>query len=213
MVNYADLTDRQAVDDALAEFDRVGRDAFLHSYGFGEAKDYFLVTEKGRYDSKAIFAVAYRNERGVPLESTDFSGGKTGAAQRLKELGYVIEGLESPSRRRYFESFDDALTEFPLVMENRSAVREFLADRDYEKFYIPEGGSYIAAVPRGRRTADFFHHGYIWFRDAENNGHMHWLPVNKGHAGGYSRRRPEREASTCPNCGSVMPLSGVCDFC
>ena len=61
MVSYADLTDPRAVEAALEEFDQLGRWTFLEKYGFGEARDYFLVTDTGRYDSKAIFAAANRS--------------------------------------------------------------------------------------------------------------------------------------------------------
>ncbi|WP_457101601.1 tetratricopeptide repeat protein [Microbacterium sp. P5_E9] len=90
---YSNLTDRGAVDRALEEFDRIGRDAFLLKYGYGKARDYFLMTDTGRYDSKAIFGVAYGYQHGVPLGSDQFSGGRDGAAGRLAELGYSITGL------------------------------------------------------------------------------------------------------------------------
>jgi len=48
-----DLT-RDAVRQAMADFDKVGRDAFLAEHGFRPARQYFLF-EAGRfYDSKAI---------------------------------------------------------------------------------------------------------------------------------------------------------------
>jgi hypothetical protein len=34
MVSYAELTDRNAVDGALEEFDLLGRAAFLDKYGY-----------------------------------------------------------------------------------------------------------------------------------------------------------------------------------
>lgn len=95
MPSYSDLTDRRAVDVALAEFDKVGREAFLHRYGFGRARDYFLVTDTGRYDSKAIFGVAYGVQHGSPLDPAEFSGGRDGAAGRLAELGYSITGINT----------------------------------------------------------------------------------------------------------------------
>ncbi|MGW4929689.1 DUF262 domain-containing protein [Agromyces sp. NPDC004153] len=93
-LRLADLTDLDAVDAAIGEFDRIGREAFLACYGFGEAREYFLVTETGRYDSKAIFAAAWKNQHGEALKPADFSGGIYGAAQRLADLGYVIDGID-----------------------------------------------------------------------------------------------------------------------
>ncbi|GAA1994439.1 hypothetical protein [Microbacterium pumilum] len=93
MPSYSALTDRSAVQRAIDEFDRLGRDAFLHKFGFGVARDYFLVTDSGRYDSKAIFGVAFGLQHGTPLGSDEFSGGRDGAAGRLAELGYSITGI------------------------------------------------------------------------------------------------------------------------
>lgn len=85
------------MEPALAEFDRLGRDAFLDQYGFGRARDYVLVTETGRYDSKAIFGVAFGYQHGTPLEAAEFRGGRVGAARRLAELGYSITGINLSS--------------------------------------------------------------------------------------------------------------------
>ena len=93
MPRYSALTDRSAVHRALEEFDRLGRDTFLHTYGFGPARHYLLTTENGSYDSKAIFGVAYGYEHGTPLTSDEFSGGRAGAAGRLAELGFTISGI------------------------------------------------------------------------------------------------------------------------
>ena len=54
-----DLTP-EAVRQAIAEFDRLGRDSFLNTYGFGKARGYFLVHNGQAYDSKAIAGVAHQ---------------------------------------------------------------------------------------------------------------------------------------------------------
>ncbi|WP_395245519.1 hypothetical protein ACGGZK_06820 [Agromyces sp. MMS24-K17] len=99
-IRYAELTDRGAVDEAIAEFDRLGRDGFLHRHGFGEAREYFLVTDTGRYDSKAIFAAAWLNQFGRALTPDDFSGGVSGAAGHLERLGYTIEVIDTTAARK-----------------------------------------------------------------------------------------------------------------
>jgi len=48
-----DLTP-EAVRQAIAEFDSLGRDSFLNTCGFGKARGYFLVHNGKAYDSKAI---------------------------------------------------------------------------------------------------------------------------------------------------------------
>jgi len=52
-IGLSDLT-QNSVFQALAEFDELGRDAFLNRYKFGKARGYFVVHNGQRYDSKAI---------------------------------------------------------------------------------------------------------------------------------------------------------------
>ena len=61
-MSLADLT-REA---ALAEAATVGRSEFLKRYGFGPAREYFVLWDGARYDSKAIPGVATAICRGNP---------------------------------------------------------------------------------------------------------------------------------------------------
>jgi hypothetical protein len=89
-MSLADLTP-EAVRQAIAEFDRLGRDTFLSAYGFGKARGYFLVHNGQTYDSKAIAGVAHQYLPGQVLLTSDaFSGGEDAAAGRLRELGFDI---------------------------------------------------------------------------------------------------------------------------
>src|SRR5450759_1415494 len=91
-MSLADLT-ADVVRQAIAEFDRLGRNAFLSTYGFRQARDYFLVHNGQPYDSKAIAGVAHRYLSGrVALKSDEFSGGDNAAPGRLRELGFDIKG-------------------------------------------------------------------------------------------------------------------------
>ncbi|WP_214625696.1 hypothetical protein [Sphingobium nicotianae] len=84
---------RQDVLNAIAEFDASGREAFLERYGFNGARDYFLIHEGRRYDSKAIAAVANKwaaGGGGQALTALELSGGRTDAAKRLRELGFEV---------------------------------------------------------------------------------------------------------------------------
>ena len=58
-MSLADLT-ADAVRQAIVEFDRVGCDSFLSTYGFGQARGYFLIHNRQPGDSKAIAGVAYQ---------------------------------------------------------------------------------------------------------------------------------------------------------
>ncbi|WEG08916.1 hypothetical protein PU630_17005 [Microbacterium horticulturae] len=211
MVSYADLTDRRAVERALDEFDRLGRWSFLEKYGYGEAKDYFLVTDTGRYDSKAIFAAAYEAQHGVAIANDEISGGKTGTAKRLQELGFVIEGLDDELGRRTFRTFDAALREFQIPSENLTAVREHLAQFEFSEAYIPRSGSYIAMVPADGGLVHYINPGSIYFRKADGTGELIALPVNQLGRSGFSRNASaHRPTEVCPECWLELPSSGVC---
>jgi len=218
MTSLSTLTDRFAVDAALDEFDELGRSAFLHKYGFREAKEYFLVTEEGHYDSKAIFAAAYEREHGIRLTNEDFHGGKQGAAKWLSDLGYTIEGFESKVGRLTFDSFEAALNEYQLPIENITIAREYVSRHDYEEFYIPPSRTYIAMIPRGEeRPTGWIQKGYISFRNDDGTHDSMTLPYSRVRGGGRDSRQRRREEAeqNCltPGCGMVLSVSGECSLC
>ncbi|MFE0477009.1 hypothetical protein ACFW2V_35990 [Streptomyces sp. NPDC058947] len=90
------LTDitASAVIQAIEECDRLGRDAFLETHGFGRARRYLLEHNGKVYDSKAIVGVAHGYVPGQEvLESSQFSGGEGHAVSVLRELGFsVVDG-------------------------------------------------------------------------------------------------------------------------
>ncbi|WUH99278.1 HNH endonuclease [Spirillospora sp. NBC_00431] len=92
---------REAVLDAIAECDRVGRERFLEEYGFDPARRYFLYYEGFYYDSKAIVGVAHRQVTGRALTADQFSGGRQTVGRLLERLGFevVIDGAASPRQR------------------------------------------------------------------------------------------------------------------
>ena len=68
---------------ALAEFDKLGRAAFLAEHGFGEARAYFLVHSGRRNDSKAISGWLAACSRADGLSARAASrAGKRGEAYR-----------------------------------------------------------------------------------------------------------------------------------
>ncbi|WP_144403900.1 hypothetical protein [Caballeronia cordobensis] len=91
---FADVNDPNAVREAIKEFDSKGRDVFLNEYGFGKARDYFLVVDGKRYDSKAIFGVAHKYQFPDlgPLEFHHFSGGATTVEKKLVAMGFHVDG-------------------------------------------------------------------------------------------------------------------------
>ena len=77
--------------DAIAEFNRLGRDQFLKKYGFGHARSYLLVHDGQEYDSKAIVGAAhgYARPNWRPLKADQFYGGVP-VKRLLERLGFRI---------------------------------------------------------------------------------------------------------------------------
>jgi putative restriction endonuclease len=97
-----DLTDPAAVTSAMAEFRRMGRDAFIKSYGvpekkFGRSHDHFVVEDGIGYDSKPLAAAAYGFQHGRKhaLHADDFHGGDPTIA-RFEALGFRMAHWTSP---------------------------------------------------------------------------------------------------------------------
>ena len=91
-MGLADMTDPEAVLKAVAEFDELGRDAFLAKYGYGRALRHFVMHDGKRYDSKAIVGVAfgYENPSRGPLRSSDFEGGRVMVKRCLEKFGFKV---------------------------------------------------------------------------------------------------------------------------
>jgi hypothetical protein len=91
-MTLAAITSREAVLKAIEEFDQLGREAFLQTYGFGYAKEYFLFYKNRFYDSKAIVGVAHKfqfpNQGHLPSDS--FSGGQDTVVPKLNQLGFEV---------------------------------------------------------------------------------------------------------------------------
>lgn len=89
----------------MAEFDDIGREAFLSKYGFGQARSYFLVRGDRRYDSKAIVAAAhgYEHPEEGPLKASDFSGGERTVRAKLEALGFEV--AVTPTARTLLDRF------------------------------------------------------------------------------------------------------------
>src|SRR4051794_751433 len=89
---FADLSDPRAIEQAVDEFDIVGRDSFLKKYGFRRSREFFLEISGRRYDSKPIIAAAhgYQFPTLGPLKYTNFSGGEATVQRKLEALGFRV---------------------------------------------------------------------------------------------------------------------------
>ncbi|WP_306362497.1 HNH endonuclease [Nocardia sp. CC227C] len=113
-MGLADLT-RPAVLAAIREYDKIGQDAFLERYGFDRARAFHLRYEGERYDSKAIAGAAHGYLEGRdPLRASEFSGGESTVAKRLRELGFIVPPRRSPDWVR-----DEVILACDLVMQNQ----------------------------------------------------------------------------------------------
>jgi hypothetical protein len=148
-MSLSELTSPTAVRKAIAEFDRLGQELFLRKYRFGPARSYFLIYEGRRYDSKAIAGVAHDYqfpERG-PLKLDEFSGGKEGAASRLSELGFDVEGIE---RRR---EIDWTLNECEVTVRAYfSCLKKRLLRESFNRTQVLE--DVAAMIGRSRGSVD-----------------------------------------------------------
>ena len=85
-MEWSDLSYPGAVERAVAEFDELGREAFLTRYGYGRAKHQFLRREGRYYDSKAIAGVACGYQfPDVTTLPVDVFGEISEIASRLRE--------------------------------------------------------------------------------------------------------------------------------
>ena len=89
----ADIQHPESVLAAIHEFDELGREAFLKKYGFGRAREFFLVWQGNRYDSKAVVGAAHGFEFPLlgPLKWSEFSGGYDTVKTKLEALGFKVE--------------------------------------------------------------------------------------------------------------------------
>jgi Domain of unknown function (DUF3883) len=117
-----DIT-REAVLAAIAEYDQLGQEEFLHRYGFDRARQYILVHSGKRYDSKAIVGVAHGFLPGkATLAADEFSGGRATVGQLLTRLGFHVEKRGEQPSSRLPESRPGDWTE----AENRAIVDDYL---------------------------------------------------------------------------------------
>ena len=109
----------ESVEQAMEEFERLGRNQFLESYGFGQARDYFLEWSGRHYDSKAIAGVAYGIENPAigPLRRDQFSGGKSTVVAQLEKLGFKVVRA-SPQARNPSWSRDELIVTLDFYFQH-----------------------------------------------------------------------------------------------
>jgi 5-methylcytosine-specific restriction protein B len=110
-VRWSDITERDAALKAIAEFDDLGREAFLSKYGFGRSTYIFVRHNGNLYDSKALAGVTrgFADPSAGPLKNNEFTGGRAivdlfgrlgfevvrqGASDALNQAAVLREAIE-----------------------------------------------------------------------------------------------------------------------
>jgi MoxR-like ATPase len=107
-----DIT-REAVLDAMREYDALGREEFYKRHRYTDARGYVIEHEGTQYPSKGMYGVAYDSLHpdGPPLRKTSFSGGLQRVVPELRELDFVVRSVnESDDRLR--SGIEQVLTEY-----------------------------------------------------------------------------------------------------
>ena len=108
------ILSRDAVERAIAEYDALGRDAFLNKHGFGRATAYALVVDGREYDPKAIAGVAYgfdHPDEGT-LKNTEFNGGHPLRAA-FRPAGYEVVLRTTPGAVEIKERLERFMAAYP----------------------------------------------------------------------------------------------------
>lgn len=91
-MSLALLTNPEAVQAAIAEFEKIGRDRFLEKYGFGNGEILFRLKDGSKYDAEAILAAAvgYQHPSRGPLRANEFVATRDAVGDKLDELGFHV---------------------------------------------------------------------------------------------------------------------------
>lgn len=138
MVELQQLTSGDAVRQAIREFDRLGRSAFLKQHRFERSNDYFIDHDGRYYDAAAIAAVAYGIQH--PLE-------RALVGKDLNGKGYA---LEKALRRLDFRVVANPYHYLVLAENEVHARAEFSKWQDVtgERYHFPN--SYRNKILPGR---------------------------------------------------------------
>ncbi len=111
-MRWSEITDRKPVLEAIAEFDRIGREAFLGKYGFRQSTHLFVKHEGRRYDIKALAGAVhgYAAPDEGPLKNTAFSSGKP-LVDLFRRLGFEVESNSESTMLDHAKALRDALQE------------------------------------------------------------------------------------------------------
>ncbi|WP_164721684.1 MrcB family domain-containing protein [Silicimonas algicola] len=119
----------------MNEFDLLGRDTFLHKYGFRSANRYFVKRGDRLYDSKAIYGVAHQMQYPElgPKRSADFSGGERQVQEPLEALGFEFEVAPAPVGEVQDADDQPRISSEDVRLISSSRSKKFYADLAIEE--------------------------------------------------------------------------------
>ena len=154
-MSLSDITSRQPILNAIAEFNRLKRDKFLKKYGFRRSRSYWLVHDNQRYDSKAIVGVAHgyaRPDLG-PLTAKEFSGGEASIRRKLEQLGFRVDVDSTTASTINFTSKQL----IPEKIYTRADLKKIFEIRDSTintGIFRPKGTSSVWLFITDKKTSD-----------------------------------------------------------
>ena len=114
-----DITNPEAVRQAISEFRLIGQARFLKRYGFGASRGWLLRDDDGQeFDAKAILGAAhgYQYPALGHLPQSKFHGGEA-TARKLREMGFTV--TEPDTRRNPTWGRDELILALDLYMRHR----------------------------------------------------------------------------------------------
>lgn len=103
----------ESIEASLAEWDELGRKAFLEQHQLRPAFKYVIVFEGRRYDAKAIVVRAARCQVGDnSLTLTEFGGDEPAIARPLRRLGFIVRDKDQVDVRYWWVNQNKTREEF-----------------------------------------------------------------------------------------------------
>jgi hypothetical protein len=169
-LTVGDLSDPSAVQEAIDEFDRLGREAFLEKYSFGPSASYVIVQNGREYPSKAIVGAAHGYQFDAPLRNVEFSGGLGSTVPKLRSLGFEVRNTTEPDTpdRDYVRS----LTVLALVELGRPAHRDEVIAAALEIGGFSEAELAIPAPPSHPRYGSLIGYWLSWSLSENKNAEL-----------------------------------------
>ncbi|MGD9713662.1 MAG: EVE domain-containing protein [Thermomicrobiales bacterium] len=161
----SNLSDRNAVLQAIAEYDQLGQGKFLAKYGFGPSRTYRLTHDGRGYDIKPILAAAHGYqfpEAGPLVADKNFTSGLGTTVPKARELGFEVEGASEASEGEgstwLFQSnpkyYDIAAAVHSLTEMNWTVAQGKNQVSEGDRLYIWQSGPSGGVIAEGHILTD-----------------------------------------------------------